>query len=534
MSLEIVQGLYFLSNTPDPEPEAASLRKKLQYVYDPLNVWVANFLDHFERERVFPVFEVFTAPAKDYLDSIGITEQVLSAFKKDHLGAFSEAWHQYLGSCELRVLERAFGEAQTTDEKRKLMERIQSILARSGKSQETILDETDISIFDIIMERANSDDQGILWPIDRLNDRVGPLTPGIVATVFGVPASGKSTLAQNTMYLNCHRRTKRGCYFYLEDTPARYKMNFVSRFSRDLADTSLRIQSQSMKRVADSKGIDFEVFANTVKKVEDLYEAEKKGTILYQSMHGFSNDPIVFGPQLARYCDKNEIDFLVVDHILRFGGFRHPDYPRNEYLNLMMGCLANVAIGQYGNKPLAVMPIAQPNREGEQRAIKTQGALTMYDVGEVSAVEKDSMILLGIHSDPAMRESQEVRTIILKSRDGQADSEPYPSFFDAPYNMIASNDSVSAEVVNSTELDDIFEFRTTVETRIAALAAERRDEGDLAAMDRALAAERAEQQRSSLFRADAGIHRSIAAAAHSPRLAAAMDAVRADLFLPVD
>ena len=88
--------------------------------------------------------------------------------------------------------------------------------------------------------------------------------------------------------------------------------------------------------------------------------------------------------------------------------------------------------------------------------------------------------------------------------------------------------------LHNRELDDIFEFRTTVETKIAALAAERRDEGDLAAMDRALAAERAEQQRSSLFRADAGIHRSIAAAAHSPRLAAAMDAVRADLFLPVD
>ena len=87
---------------------------------------------------------------------------------------------------------------------------------------------------------------------------------------------------------------------------------------------------------------------------------------------------------------------------------------------------------------------------------------------------------------------------------------------------------------HSDELDDIFEFRTTVETKIAALAAERRDEDNLAAMERALAAERAQQHRSSLFRADAGIHRAIADAAHSPRLAAAMDAVRADLFLPVD
>ena len=48
------------------------------------------------------------------------------------------------------------------------------------------------------------------------------------------------------------------------------------------------------------------------------------------------------------------------------------------------------------------------------------------------------------------------------------------------------------------------------------------------------AREREHRRRASLFRADADIHRSIAAAAHSPRLALAMNDVRADLFLPVD
>ena len=88
--------------------------------------------------------------------------------------------------------------------------------------------------------------------------------------------------------------------------------------------------------------------------------------------------------------------------------------------------------------------------------------------------------------------------------------------------------------VHAEEIDDIFEFRSTIESKLAALAAQRRDDEDLASMDRALARERAEQQRSSLFRADAEIHRGIARAAHSPRLAKAMSAVRAELFLPVD
>jgi GntR family transcriptional repressor for pyruvate dehydrogenase complex len=83
------------------------------------------------------------------------------------------------------------------------------------------------------------------------------------------------------------------------------------------------------------------------------------------------------------------------------------------------------------------------------------------------------------------------------------------------------------------ELDDIFEFRVTIERRLAELAAERRTAADLDAMELALAGE-VDRRRSSLFQADAGIHRSIAAAAHSPRLALAMNAVRADLFLPVE
>ncbi len=84
------------------------------------------------------------------------------------------------------------------------------------------------------------------------------------------------------------------------------------------------------------------------------------------------------------------------------------------------------------------------------------------------------------------------------------------------------------------ELDDIFEFRITIESRLAELAAERRTEAELDDIERALAEERDNRRRASLFQADAGIHRSIARAAHSSRLALAMNAVRADLFLPVD
>ena len=83
------------------------------------------------------------------------------------------------------------------------------------------------------------------------------------------------------------------------------------------------------------------------------------------------------------------------------------------------------------------------------------------------------------------------------------------------------------------ELDDIFEFRATVEAKLASPAAARRTDEDLRAMERAVAVERQPQDWSSLFRTDIDIHRTIARAARSPRLERAMMAARGDLFVPI-
>ncbi len=85
---------------------------------------------------------------------------------------------------------------------------------------------------------------------------------------------------------------------------------------------------------------------------------------------------------------------------------------------------------------------------------------------------------------------------------------------------------------NTHELDDIFSFRATIETRIAALAAELRSPAELARIEAAEAMYG--ETRDSLFRWDVSFHDAVAEAAHSPRLQRAMMAVRGELFLPVD
>jgi GntR family transcriptional regulator, transcriptional repressor for pyruvate dehydrogenase complex len=86
---------------------------------------------------------------------------------------------------------------------------------------------------------------------------------------------------------------------------------------------------------------------------------------------------------------------------------------------------------------------------------------------------------------------------------------------------------------HAAELSDIFEYRSTIEAKLAALAAERRTAEDLQSMERAVAGEPQPQEWSSLFRTDIDIHRAIARAAHSPRLQRAQASARGDLFVPI-
>lgn len=84
---------------------------------------------------------------------------------------------------------------------------------------------------------------------------------------------------------------------------------------------------------------------------------------------------------------------------------------------------------------------------------------------------------------------------------------------------------------NAEEIDDVLDFRIAVETRVAALAAQRRTAADLASIEAAI--ERPWADTTSFLRADAEFHKAVARAAHNARLDRAIRMARRELFLPV-
>jgi DNA-binding FadR family transcriptional regulator len=84
------------------------------------------------------------------------------------------------------------------------------------------------------------------------------------------------------------------------------------------------------------------------------------------------------------------------------------------------------------------------------------------------------------------------------------------------------------------ELNDILDFRIAIETRAAALAAERRDEDDLASQRIAIEQLVQAEGRSSFRHADSAFHTAVAHAARNRRLESSIQYARGELFSPTD
>jgi DNA-binding FadR family transcriptional regulator len=87
---------------------------------------------------------------------------------------------------------------------------------------------------------------------------------------------------------------------------------------------------------------------------------------------------------------------------------------------------------------------------------------------------------------------------------------------------------------NLADFEDIIDYRIAVEAYTVGLAARRRHEGDLQAIQDAVRQLPDVTDILSFRAADSAFHRAIAAAARSPRLAAGIDEARGELFPPAD
>ena len=287
----------------------------------------------------------------------------------------------------------------------------------------------------------------IKFPVKRLNEVCDSVCPGYTIAILGIPGSGKSTFALNLAFLNSILDNKRTLYLYMEDMPERYHCNILSRYSYHVGD---KLESKILKKGISPSNIEV---IKKIQSIQERFREKKKGEIFYIGMAQLSAEPDIFAKDLTKIVKELKIDIIIIDYIQRVKSFKPASYYSvMDFQNQITSVLSNVALGQYGSPPCINIMLSQLNREAQKKAIKTGGDMFMFDVAEISSIERDSMLMIGVHSDQLLRDCGEIGIKILKNRDDAADSSSIPTKFEPMYCMVGDVDD-DHNVLNNEELE---------------------------------------------------------------------------------
>jgi replicative DNA helicase len=426
-----------LSNSEDDRArhEAKRLADNIQYFcgFD-REVFVA-YTEYYRKQGKFPEFFHF-------VNSDNLLRQTFdkNSFVPESLPQFANTFSKYIRDSETAYIMSMLPAATNLEEKVKLTKRLDLLLQGEVNQDVTsLMSATNINIVEHTTKRVQ--EGHLKFPVNRLNEFCNTVGPGITVTIMGGPASGKSSLALNIAFLNSIVDDKRTLYLYLEDMPERYQYCIFSRYSYHIGD---KIESNSLKRGINET--DHEAIEK-IQAVQERFQKDKKGEIYYIGMGQLSAEPDIFARKMAQLITELKIDIIICDYIQKVKTFK-PQKWRDvmEYQNQIAATLTLLALGQYGNPPCINIMLSQLNREGQKKSTKTKGKMSVYDGAEISTIERDSQVVIGVYSDQELRDSGDVCVQILKNRDSIADVTTDLTHFDPAYCMLGdvrgTNDTV--------------------------------------------------------------------------------------------
>lgn len=424
---ELLCCLYYLSSLKNDKAKhaAMNLSDNLQYFRGFDREVFVSYSAYFNQHGMFPEFFYFVL-------SHPLLKQLLDkkAFVPESLPQFANTFSKYICDSETGYIMSMLSATTSLDEKVRLTKRLKLLLQGEVKQDVTSLLSSEN--IDIIKHTTKRVQEGQLkFPVNRLNEYCNTVGPGITVTIMGPPAGGKTIMALNIAFLNSVLDNKKTLYLYLEDMPERYQYCIFSRYSYHIGD---KIESNSLKRGINET--DHEAIEK-LKQVQERFKKDKKGRIYYIGMAQLSSEPDIFARKLAQIVTELKIDIIITDYIQKVKTFK-PQKWRDvmEYQNQIASTLTLVALGQYGNPPCINIMLSQLNREGQKKTAKTKGKMSVFDGAEVSTIERDSQVVIGVFSDQELRDSGDVCVQILKNRDNLADVTTDLTHFDPAYSVI--------------------------------------------------------------------------------------------------
>jgi len=453
--MDYLSLLYCLSNLSgaQAEPYVTFLKSKLKYTMGSIRDIMMFYVVTFEERRSFPdlpfVFDKFGINPESF------NRDTIATYYGDGHLALEVLWAKYQG--EIEALEIKSVESQLlaeTDatEKKKLLDEYNRLMVASVSTLKPVcIADTDINV---VQTKTDMNTQGLVWPIEHLNETLGPLVIGENAVIIGGPGSFKTSFAINMMYHNSVLRDYNGVYVYLEDLPGSYQKKLVSRYSLGIG--------RRLDKDLFLRGTDDPALLASMKSVWDQYQKDRQGSITYVSMGDFPSDPMAFAHAFARFTTERQADYVIFDYAQRMRGYTPGKLSETAYLNHFFTTFNTLALGGYKNRKFAGIILSQLTKEGERKVEKTKGRLSKADAAEISALERDAFVMLSLFANDEMKSAGSLVYQVLKARNGETSEEPTRLPIDPIHVYLGDvsdlDDTYSVESLSSTFAQEAFDL----------------------------------------------------------------------------
>ncbi len=413
-------GLAYLSSLSKEDLSTIDIKflsSKLNFLYGDKKEYLNYYIDIHSSKGMFPSIQALCNKfGFDVASDFDVAMYSSKSFYDSFLSDIAEE--------ELLFYQNLLTTETDLTEKQKLIKKINDLLFAGGEATSTTIDSSTIDIIDYSTKII---EEGINYPVKEWQDRL-PKARGSVVSAIASPGGFKTTTALNLVYHNSVIGNLNSLYFYLEDTIERYMINLFSLWTYFNGE---RIKHNDLKSGLDANDKDS---IERVRKLQEQFHNEMKGKVYFQGMQGLNADPVVFGRQISHIVKKYNIDLIVVDYVQRLKIFNPTRMGVVDYLNLMVGQLSNIAIGQgYDNKPCFLFMLSQISKDKTERAFKTNGRMQITDASEVSEVEKVSNAMLSLFATDDMKNAGQISYQILKNRDEYTNSNPEVTFVEPAY-----------------------------------------------------------------------------------------------------
>jgi hypothetical protein len=408
---EVVAGFFFLSQVDDEavlQSEYESLKDKMFFIPEAYQPWFQFFLEYYQNFDSFPSWERVKS-------QMGL-ENVVSLSVQDARDVF----YKNLAVWESDSLAAKLVGAPLA-ERRGILARMSSVLSADTAEDVSLSSTATFSLDGTVIRSKKNEERHCVLFTKHLND-LCIVNPGTTISIIGAPGAGKTQCSLNIVYLNSILGFLRSLYIYLENTEEAYNIELLSRHSYT---NGMLVENATLKRGIDE---DEPQAVRVVRELQESFLADKKGEVFFVPFSRFNPEPLRFANQLAKFVKANGVDIVVFDYLQRAKSFTPLRWDRREYINQLQSDFCTCALGSFGCDPFVAISLAQPKREAEERMLKTRGVgMTLYDAAEVSSIERDSFISLGVYADAETKSNQSMVYKILKNRDNSVDVSTVPT-----------------------------------------------------------------------------------------------------------